>query len=112
MAVYEYKGIQIDSGKPVKGYRDADNAKALRGLGYCHILSADYGAAVRSYRRANELESGNADGWAGMGNAHLGLRELDEAERAFARAKAIDPQNATMLKGMELLEQARSNAGG
>ncbi|MBX3126654.1 MAG: type II secretion system inner membrane protein GspF [Polyangiaceae bacterium] len=30
MAVYEYKGIQIDSGKPVKGYRDADNAKALR----------------------------------------------------------------------------------
>jgi general secretion pathway protein F len=32
MAVYEYKGIQIDSGKPVKGYRDADNAKALRAL--------------------------------------------------------------------------------
>jgi len=32
MAVYEYRGIQIDSGKPVKGYRDADNAKALRGL--------------------------------------------------------------------------------
>jgi general secretion pathway protein F len=32
MAVYEYKGIQIDSGKAVKGYRDADNAKALRAL--------------------------------------------------------------------------------
>lgn len=32
MAVFEYRGIQIDSGKPVKGYRDADNAKALRGL--------------------------------------------------------------------------------
>ena len=32
MAVYEYKGIQIDTGKPVKGYRDADNAKALRAL--------------------------------------------------------------------------------
>ena len=32
MAVYEYRGIQIDSGKPVKGYRDADNAKALRAL--------------------------------------------------------------------------------
>jgi general secretion pathway protein F len=32
MAVYEYRGIQIDNGKPVKGYRDADNAKALRGL--------------------------------------------------------------------------------
>jgi general secretion pathway protein F len=32
VAVFEYRGILIDSGKPVKGYRDADNAKALRGL--------------------------------------------------------------------------------
>src|SRR6478736_6738167 len=32
MAVYEYRGIQIASGKPVKGYRDADNAKALRAV--------------------------------------------------------------------------------
>ena len=32
MAVFEYRGIQIASGKPVKGYRDADNAKALRTL--------------------------------------------------------------------------------
>jgi general secretion pathway protein F len=32
MAVYEYRGIQIDNGKPVKGYRDADNAKALRAM--------------------------------------------------------------------------------
>lgn len=32
MAVFEYRGIQIDSGKAVKGYRDADNARALRAL--------------------------------------------------------------------------------
>src|SRR6185369_16421045 len=32
MAVFEYRGIQIASGKPVKGYRDADNAKALRAV--------------------------------------------------------------------------------
>lgn len=30
MAVFEYRGIQVASGKPVKGYRDAENAKALR----------------------------------------------------------------------------------
>lgn len=30
MAVFEYRGVQIASGKAVKGYRDADNAKALR----------------------------------------------------------------------------------
>lgn len=32
MAVFEYRGIQITSGKPVKGYRDADNAKSLRAI--------------------------------------------------------------------------------
>lgn len=32
MAVFEYRGIQIASGKAVKGYRDADNAKSLRAI--------------------------------------------------------------------------------
>jgi len=32
VAVYEFRGIQVASGKPVKGYRDADNAKALRAV--------------------------------------------------------------------------------
>lgn len=32
MAVFEYRGIQVASGKSVKGYRDADNAKALRSV--------------------------------------------------------------------------------
>ena len=32
MAVFEYRGILIASGKPVKGYRDADNAKSLRAI--------------------------------------------------------------------------------
>jgi general secretion pathway protein F len=30
VAVFEYRGVQIASGKTVKGYRDAENAKALR----------------------------------------------------------------------------------
>jgi general secretion pathway protein F len=32
MAVYEFRGIQIDTGKAIKGIRDADNAKALRAV--------------------------------------------------------------------------------
>ncbi|MBN2196574.1 MAG: type II secretion system inner membrane protein GspF [Polyangiaceae bacterium] len=32
MAVFSYRGIEIESGKPVKGFRDADNPKALRAL--------------------------------------------------------------------------------
>lgn len=31
MAVYEFRGIQVATGKAVKGFRDADNAKSLRG---------------------------------------------------------------------------------
>ncbi len=32
MAVFEYKGIEVASGKAVKGIRDADSPKALRGI--------------------------------------------------------------------------------
>ncbi len=32
MAVYAFKGVDAQTGKAVKGYRDADSAKALRGL--------------------------------------------------------------------------------
>jgi general secretion pathway protein F len=32
MAVFEYRGIHVNTGKAVKGYRDADNPKALRAL--------------------------------------------------------------------------------
>ncbi len=32
MAVFAYKGVEARSGKSVKGYRDADSAKALRAL--------------------------------------------------------------------------------
>ncbi len=32
MAVFEYRGILIGTGKPTKGVRDAENAKALRAL--------------------------------------------------------------------------------
>ncbi|HEY3494539.1 MAG TPA: type II secretion system inner membrane protein GspF [Polyangiaceae bacterium] len=32
MAVYEFRGVQVQSGKPVKGFRDAENPKALRAI--------------------------------------------------------------------------------
>jgi general secretion pathway protein F len=32
MAVFEYRGVQVATGKTVKGYRDADNAKTLRAM--------------------------------------------------------------------------------
>ncbi|MFO0566450.1 MAG: type II secretion system inner membrane protein GspF [Polyangiaceae bacterium] len=55
MAVFEYRGIQIETGKAVKGYRDADNAKALRALlrkeGVLLTLANEEGEAKKKSKR-------------------------------------------------------------
>ena len=83
------------------------NAKALRGLAFCRVRTANYRGAVESYLAATKAEPGNADGWAGLGNAYLGLSEWEAAGKAFDRARAIDPRNPTLLKGTELLEKSK-----
>lgn len=59
MAVFEYRGIQIDTGKPVKGYRDADNAKALRALlrkdGILLTLANEEGEKQKKSKREIDL---------------------------------------------------------
>ncbi len=89
---------------------EPQNAKALRGLGFCHIRRADYREALRIYQAATAADPQNADGWAGLGNAYLGLENWDAAETAFGKAAAIDPGNITMRKGRELLNRARQEA--
>lgn len=60
MAVYEYRGIQAGTGKTVKGYRDADNPKALRaalrkdGILLSHA-SQESEARARAKRREIDL---------------------------------------------------------
>ena len=55
MAVYEYRGIQVDSGKTVKGYRDADNPKVLRALlrrdGIMLTLASEEGEKKKKKKR-------------------------------------------------------------
>ncbi|HEY2406497.1 MAG TPA: type II secretion system inner membrane protein GspF [Polyangiaceae bacterium] len=61
MAVFEYRGILVASGKPVKGYRDADNAKSLRAVlkrdGILLTLASEESAekAAAQKRRINLL---------------------------------------------------------
>ncbi|GMV12724.1 MAG: type II secretion system inner membrane protein GspF [Polyangiaceae bacterium] len=59
MAVFEYRGIQIESGKAVKGYRDADNAKALRALlrkdGILLTLANEEGEKQKKSKREIDL---------------------------------------------------------
>jgi len=87
---------------------DPENAKALRGLGFCFIRLEKYSKAVAAYRKATAAEPGNADGWAGLGNAYLGLEDWKAAETAFGKARDLDAQNPTMLKGFDLLQELRS----
>jgi general secretion pathway protein F len=59
MAVFEYRGIQIETGKAVKGYRDADNAKALRALlrkeGVLLTLANEEGQKQKKSKREIDL---------------------------------------------------------
>jgi tetratricopeptide (TPR) repeat protein len=91
---------------------DPGNAKALRGLGFCHIRREEYAKAVEAYRKAATAEPGNPESWAGLGNANLGLKEWDAAETAFQKARTLDADNPTMLKGFELLQELRSQGKG
>lgn len=90
--------------------QEPDNAKALRGLGYCRLRRADYAGAATAYTAATRAETENADGWAGLGSARLGQGDLDGAARAFDRARSIDPDNPLLKAGSELLNKA-ANAG-
>lgn len=49
--------------------------------------------AASAYRRAAELEPGNADNWFGLGLASRQLEAFDQAEQAFRRASGADPRN-------------------
>jgi tetratricopeptide (TPR) repeat protein len=86
------------------------NAQALRGKGFCRLRAADYAGAKSAYGTATEVEPGNADAWAGLGLAHLGLEDWAAAESAFDRAAGIDPDNRSLLRGREILAQAREGA--
>ena len=88
--------------------REPENAKAMRGVGFCRIRQADYNAAVTAYRDATKAEPNNADSWSGLGSAYLGLNNLTESEAAFTKARAIDPNNIMLVKGTELLNQAKA----
>ena len=54
MAVFEYRGIQIATGKAIKGYRDAENARALR-----HLLRRD-GVLLTAASEENEQKQAKA----------------------------------------------------
>src|SRR5919202_2076946 len=90
MAVFEYRGILVGTGKPVKGVRDAENAKALRTV----------------LRKDGILLTVATEGKAGEAKAKKGIQLLAFASRpSTGEIAMLTRQLATLLgAGIPLFE--------
>ena len=57
MGVFEYRGILVTSGKPTKGYRDAENAKTLRSA--ARVLEPTASTPITQFHGLSLLKSGS-----------------------------------------------------
>ena len=92
--------------------QEPDNAKALRGLGFCRIRQADYQGAVESYRAAAQAEPGNADGWAGLGSAWLGLQNLERSRSRLRKSARHRSEQRHAHQGNRIVEPGASRRKG
>ena len=85
MAVYEYRGIFIASGKAAKGVRDADNLKALRAVlrkeGIL-LSSAQEDSVKQASKKAREIDVFAFFKKAGTGDVAVMTRQLATLVRA------------------------------
>ena len=51
-----------------------------------HFRQANYGLAEKHFRKAVELDAGNAEGWMGLAAAYDQLGRFDFADRAYGQA--------------------------
>jgi tetratricopeptide (TPR) repeat protein/tRNA A-37 threonylcarbamoyl transferase component Bud32 len=91
----------------VEAIKIEENAGRLSNLGTVYYNQGEYEDAMKSYRRATELEPMNADHWGNLGDALTMLKKPEEAHTAYlqaaeaARAEAervpTDPRAHLML---------------
>ncbi|MEA1013005.1 tetratricopeptide repeat protein [Sphingosinicella sp. LY1275] len=74
---------------------DPDDAQGWRMLGWSHFETGDLIRSAAAYRRAAELEPGNAENWSSLGEAlqSATTQVSPDAAEAFARALKIDPKD-------------------
>ncbi len=75
--------------------QNPDNPADWRMLGWSYYEMRDFARAANAYRRAAELEPGNAENWSSLGEAlQVATQQVSpEAASAFERALKIDPKD-------------------
>ncbi len=77
-----------------------------------YLRLRDYGAALRDFERAQDLEPERAEAYVGMGRTYFYLRRWQEAEAAFSTAISFNPdlESAHFWRGTVLYYQGRYEA--
>ena len=83
----------IASARLLPGDRDLTAAKT-------HFREANYGLAEKHFRKAVELNAGNAEGWMGLAASYDQLGRFDFADRAYAQALKLAGRRPQIINNM------------
>lgn len=78
----------------------ASEADTILAEGISLFRRNDFQGAVDAFRRAVELDPGNARAYVSLGSAYMRLNRQAEAARAFRRAIDLNPDDATAYVGL------------
>ena len=83
----------IASARALPGARDLSTAKT-------HFREANYGLAEKHFRKAVELNAGNAEGWMGLAASYDQLGRFDFADRAYTQALKLAGRKPQLINNM------------
>ena len=76
---------------------DPKSAPAQARLGGMFLLKQQYSDAIRTFKTAIALDSGNADAFVGLGMGYLHLGQYDLARAALTEARARKPEKTQQI---------------
>jgi Flp pilus assembly protein TadD len=92
-AVDTTETTSIASARLMPGDRDLASAKT-------HFRDSNYGLAEEHFRKAVELDAGNAEGWMGLAASYDQLGRFDFADRAYAQALKLAGRKPQLVNNM------------
>ncbi len=83
----------IAAARPLPGANDLSSGKT-------HFRDANYGLAEKHFRKAVELNAGNAEGWMGLAASYDQLGRFDFADRAYGQALKLAGRKPQLVNNM------------